>query len=159
MAKERKDDSFVKKPIYLGGTKAFREFIYSNLKYPKKALEAKIEGIVYLRYAIDHKGKVTEVKVLKGLGHGCDKEAKRIIKLLEFQIPKGPRKLKVLFHKDAKIKFKLPKAKPTPKPQKKPTVKKGVTHLNYIYTTNKMVSQTEKTSTKSKQSYGYTINW
>jgi len=156
MAKERKEDTFVKKPIYLGGNKAFREFIYSNLKYPKKALEAKVEGIVLVRYSINYKGKVVDAKVKKGIGHGCDKEALRIVKLLEFQIPKGPRKLKVLFHKETKIKFKLPVSKKKTAPSNKPvTAEKTKVQYNFI----PKKKNNQKKEEKTKPSYGYTIYW
>jgi len=151
MAKERKDKSFIKKPIYLGGTKAYRAFIKDNLKYPKEALENKIEGTVMLRYSINYKGEVIDAKILKGIGYGCDEEAKRIVKLLKFEIPKGPRKLKVLFHKDTKINFRLPK--------KKPIVKPKTGSVAYTYTTKKKPTEKQQKEKKAKQSYSYTINW
>ena len=160
MAKERKDKSFIKKPIYLGGTKAYRQFIKDNLKYPKAALKAKVEGVVLIRYSIDYKGKVIDAKVLKGIGHGCDKEAIRIIKLLKFEIPKGPRKLKVLFHKENKITFRLPIAKPVSK--KKTAPQTTTTQLTYTLVKQKKTETKETEKTKvggSKQSYTYTINW
>jgi len=67
MQKERKDKHFIKKPIYPGGLKAMRALIRKELKYPKEALESKIEGTVYLRYNIDYKGKVTSSKILSGI--------------------------------------------------------------------------------------------
>ena len=79
MQKERKDKHFIKKPIYPGGIKEMRALIGRELKYPSEALESKIEGTVYLRYNIDHKGNVTSSKVLSSLGHGCDEEAQRIV--------------------------------------------------------------------------------
>jgi len=114
MSRERKDNSFIKKPVYPGGNTAYRKFIKDNLKYPKEAVAKKIEGTVFLKYTIDHKGKVTEVQVLKGIGHGCNEEAKRIVKLLQFDIPKGPRKLRVTFHKKTQITFRLPKEQKKP---------------------------------------------
>ena len=38
----------------------------------------RIEGIVELSYVINGLGKIVEVKVLKGIGHGCDEEAIRL---------------------------------------------------------------------------------
>ncbi len=116
MTKEKKDKHFIKKPVYPGGSKAFKDFISKNLKYPQDALKSKTQGTVFLKYDIDYKGNVTDAKVIKGIGNGCDEEAVRVIKLLKFEIPKGPRKLKVLFHKEAKINFKLPILKKQTKP-------------------------------------------
>jgi protein TonB len=113
--KERKDESFIKKPIYKGGGKAMNEFIYGLLKYPKEAAESKIEGVVFCKYDIDYQGNVIDVRVIKGIGYGCDEEAVRVVKLLKFEIPKNPRNLKILFHKDIQIHFK-PVAVQIPKP-------------------------------------------
>ena len=132
MARPKKDDHFIKKPIYPGGLKAMRQLIKSNLKYPKDALTQKVEGSVYLRYGIDHTGKVSEVKILQSLGHGCDEEAERIVKLFLFEVPKIPRKLKVAFHKNIRIHFKLPKEKPALKPKKQQT-----NSINYTITSDK----------------------
>ena len=112
MRKERKDKHFIKKPTYPGGPSAFRKFIRENLKYPKEALEQKIEGTVNLSIDIDYKGKVTDAHIISSLGYGCDEEAMRICKLLKYEVPKH-RGVKVLFHKKIGIHFKLPKGKPS----------------------------------------------
>ena len=149
MSKEKKDKHFIKKPVYPGGTKAFREFINKNLNYPKQALENKTEGTVLLKYDIDYKGNVVDAKVLHSVGDGCDEEAIRVVKLLKFEIPKGPRKLKVIFHKEAKIRFKLPVKKKQAKP---------INHdLNYTITKTKKPAGISKK--KKTESYGYTIKW
>lgn len=108
MRKERKDKHFIKKPVYPGGLKAMRQFIKENMQYPKEALEAKVEGTVKLKYSINHLGKVIDSKVLHGIGYGCDEEARRLAGLLRFEVPKN-RKLRILFHKDLQVHFRLPK--------------------------------------------------
>jgi len=153
MSKERKDNSFIKKPVYPGGTAAYKKFIKENLKYPKAAKENKIEGVVFVKYTIDHKGKVIETQVMKGIGHGCDKEAKRIVSLLKFEIPKGPRKLRVTFHQKTQITFRLPKqkAKPVPKPA-------GPSRMNLVYQYVPTPKKKPSVEKKSNPSYGYSIN-
>ena len=142
--KEKKDKHFIKKPIYPGGKEAFKKFISDNLKYPKEALDNKIEGTVIAKYAIDYQGKVSDIKIIKGLGYGCDEEAKRVIAMLKFEIPKEPRKLRVLFHRETKLFFKLP-----PEPNKK-----AQRQLQYtLVQENKTNSKSEK-----KSSYNYTIH-
>ena len=111
MKKEAKDKHFIKKPIYEGGPQAMKAFIRKNLRYPEEALKNKVEGTVYVKYDIDYKGKVVDAKVISGLGHGCDEEAVRLVKLFEFSVPKNPRKLKIVFHKNIQIHFRLPKKK------------------------------------------------
>ena len=114
MKKEAKDKHFIKKPIYEGGPKAMKKFIGENLRYPKEALENKIQGTVYVRYDIDRKGNVFDAKVIKGIGYGCDEEAMRLAKLLKFRVPKT-RGVRVTFHKNIQIHFRLPKKTPAPK--------------------------------------------
>ncbi len=108
MKKERKDHQFIKKPYYEGGMTAMKNFIKENLSYPSAALQQKIEGTVYIRYTINYKGKVTDTKIVTGIGHGCDEEAIRLVKLLKFKVPKN-RNLKAIFHKSLQIHFRLPK--------------------------------------------------
>ena len=156
MQKERKDKHFIKKPIYPGGLKAMRELIRKELKYPKEALEAKIEGTVYLRYEIDYKGKVTSSKILSSLGYGCDEEAQRIVSKFKFEVPKGPRKLKIKFHKTIKINFKLPKQKPVTPVLQKP--QQSVTQIQYsIKPARKKAEQPD--SNKKSEGYTYTIRF
>ena len=152
MSKEKKDKHFIKKPVYPGGTKAYNAFIRDNLKYPEEALKNKTEGVVYLKYDVDYTGKVSDVKVIRSLGDGCDEEAVRVIKLLKFEIPKGPRKLRVLFHKEAKIKFKI-------QTKKKKTQDTSVQSQFTITHTKKEKQKNSKDNNKSSGSYNYTIEW
>ncbi|MEO0340772.1 MAG: energy transducer TonB, partial [Bacteroidota bacterium] len=64
-------------------------FITQNLKYPPEAIQEKVEGTVLVRFVINHLGKVTETHIVSGLGHGCDEEAQRVIKLLQFETDKN----------------------------------------------------------------------
>jgi len=68
-------------PEFTGGQKAFEAFLTSNLRYPQSAKEMCIMGKVYVSFLIDKAGNVTNVKVLRGIGCGCDEEAVRVIKL------------------------------------------------------------------------------
>ena len=142
---EKKSKQFVKKPFYKGGKTAFNKFVTDNLKYPKEALDNKIEGTVMLRYSINYKGIVEDVKVIKSLGYGCDEEAIRIIKLLKFEVPKEPRKLRVLFHKETKLFFRLPKKKQST----------SSTSVKYSITKEKK----EESEKSSGSGYSYTIEW
>ena len=109
MQKSRKENSFIKKAYYKGGSKAMGEFLIKNLKYPTSALTAKIEGTVNLRLDIDYKGNVISVKTISGLGFGCNEEAERVARLLKFEVPKNPQNLKIIYHHNMNIHFKLPK--------------------------------------------------
>lgn len=68
-------------PEFSGGQKAFDAFLTKNLVYPQKAVEKGITGIVYISFSVDKKGNVSDLRVLRGIGGGCDEEAIRVIKL------------------------------------------------------------------------------
>ena len=114
--KEAKGQDFIQKPVYEGGISALRRFIHENLRYPEEALQNRTEGTVVVRYDINYKGKVTDVKVISGPQDGCREEAVRLVKLLRFKIPGLKRGLKVTFHRNLQIHFRLPKAAPAPTP-------------------------------------------
>ncbi len=152
-SRETKENSFIKRPYYEGGIKALRQFIRENMQYPKAALKAKIEGTVYLRYTVDYKGNVVSVKVKSSLGHGCDEEAIRLVKLLKFKVDKV-RKVRVQFHKTIQIHFKLPKVKPAPKPKPQPPSSATSLQVTYNYTAPK---KTPPKKDPPKKSGGYTI--
>ncbi len=85
MTKHPKKFEALKVPGYPGGKNAFMEFIAKNVQYPKEAEEAGIEGSVIVAYDILDTGAVQNVRILKGLGYGCDEEALRVIGLMQFE--------------------------------------------------------------------------
>lgn len=149
MKKEKKGQHFIKKPYYEGGMSAMKVFIKQNLSYPEKAKAKKVEGTVYVRYTINYKGKVIDTKIISGIGYGCDEEAIRLVKLLEFNVPRN-RNLKAVFHKSLQIHFRLPIEKVPPAKAVPPT-----SGLQYHYTTS---SEIQKKKSKSKISYTIVIN-
>ena len=58
------------------------ERIYRELKYPQEAQSKGIEGKVILALTINRDGKLGDIKVLRGIGGGCDKESIRVAKSL-----------------------------------------------------------------------------
>ena len=100
---------FLKLPKYPGGSKALGQFIAENMQYPQAAAEAGIEGTVIVEYDIDDNGAVSHARVLKGLGHGCDEEAIRLVSLLRFEKVRN-RGVRVKMTTKTSIRFILPKA-------------------------------------------------
>ena len=107
MKKERKDKDFVKSAYFEGGRAAIDAFVKKELRYPKEAIAAKVEGRVSVQYTVDHKGRVTEVHLISGIGHGCDEEALRIVKLMQFRVPEDG-KIKSKYSRKLHIHFRLP---------------------------------------------------
>lgn len=63
-----------------GGKKAFNKYLEDKLQYPQQALENKIEGKVTIQFTVETTGQLTDFKVIKGIGYGCDEEVIRLIK-------------------------------------------------------------------------------
>ena len=69
-------------PEYPGGDEARLNFLRNNIKYPQMAREAGIQGTVYVSFVVEKDGSVTQVKIARGIGGGCDEEAIRVTKLM-----------------------------------------------------------------------------
>jgi len=67
-------------PEFNGGAKAWSKYMERNLRYPYQAQEDGIQGKVFVSFVVERDGSVTDVKVLRGLGYGCDEEAIKVIK-------------------------------------------------------------------------------
>ena len=62
-----------------GDLNSFRAWFTKNLKYPPIAAENGIQGKVYVQFAVNSKGEVVDVKVVRGVDPSLDKEAIRVI--------------------------------------------------------------------------------
>lgn len=67
-------------PSFPGGEAKLFEYLGKNIKYPQIAKEAGISGVVYVNFVVGSSGNITDVKVLRGIGGGCDEEAVRVVK-------------------------------------------------------------------------------
>ncbi len=142
MTDYQKKKKFLELPRYGGGNEEFKKFIAKNLRYPKKALEAKIEGKVLVGYEIDDNGIVHNPRVLRSLGYGCDEEALRVVSLLRFKKVKN-RGVRVRMNTKTNIVFKLPKMS-----------------INYSVSTktdNKKPAEKSAPQKPGEQTYEYTI--
>ena len=70
-------------PEYPGGMQAMLEFIGRNLHYPPEARDAGIQGRVFVNFTVNDDGSIQDVKVLKGIGGGCDEEAVRVVSMMQ----------------------------------------------------------------------------
>lgn len=69
-----------KMPEYPGGEQARALYMVNSIKYPDAARKSGLQGTVYVTFVIEKDGEVTNVKVLRGIGGGCDEEAVRVVK-------------------------------------------------------------------------------
>lgn len=61
------------------GMQALYAYLQKALRYPKGARVHKVKGKVLVRFEVDPQGKITNLSVVKGLGHGCNEEAIRVV--------------------------------------------------------------------------------
>ena len=67
-------------PEFPGGMGAWSKFLNKNLRYPPIAQENGVKGRVTVSFVVEKNGEITAIKVLGGIGSGCDEEAIRVIK-------------------------------------------------------------------------------
>lgn len=80
--------------------------IYKLISYPEMAKRAGVEGKVYVLAFINENGGVDDVKVIKGIGAGCDEATVEAVKKSKFTIGisgGNPAKVKL----SLQIQFKL----------------------------------------------------
>ena len=74
-------------PEYKGGYEAMIKFIKENIHYPDNAIKSGIQGTVFVQFVISKTGKISNIKILRGIGSDCDEEAIRIVKEMPDWIP------------------------------------------------------------------------
>lgn len=66
-------------PVFGNGDVALLQYLADKIKYPVMARENGIDGTVYAEFIIGKDGSVTDAKILRGIGGGCNEEALRVI--------------------------------------------------------------------------------
>ena len=72
--------------------------LYKLIVYPEAALSARLEGKVFVLIFVNEAGGVDDVKIIKGIGMGCDQAATEAVKKMTFTPGE---------HKGVKVKVKL----------------------------------------------------
>lgn len=89
-------------PEFIGGEEALYKYLLENVNYPQSAKESGIQGRVFVTFVVELDGSVTDVRVLRGIGGGCDEEAVRVVKNMPKWIP-GKQK-----GKSVRVQYNLP---------------------------------------------------
>ncbi len=149
----KKEKKFLNLPHLDGGRDQLKKFIRENLQYPKEALEKGIEGDVIVKYKVSGKGDVSEPEIVKGIGHGCNEEAIRLVKMLRHRTVKN-RGVRVITDNKIKIPFRIKKQKQQ---------KISVSYSSEQKKTDKPQTGTsqagiDKKSPENKEVYTYTIS-
>lgn len=64
-------------PELIGGLEGLQD----RLEYPASCLSAGIEGRVFVQFLVSKEGRQSEVRVVRGIGGGCDETAVRAVEL------------------------------------------------------------------------------
>jgi len=67
-------------PQYPGGEDALMKYLAINISYPQAAKDKGIQGTVYVSFIVEKNGNISNVKILRGIGSGCDEEVIRVVK-------------------------------------------------------------------------------
>jgi protein TonB len=84
------------KPDFPGGIQEFYKFIGKNYKTPNVK---NLKGKVFVMFVIEKDGSLTDIKVLRDIGHGTGEEAVRVLKECPKWLPgeQNGKKVRVLY--------------------------------------------------------------
>ncbi|MDA3942328.1 MAG: energy transducer TonB [Bacteroidetes bacterium] len=94
-------------PEFPGGDAERLRYFASEIKYPQQARETGIQGIVYVSFVVEPDGSVSNVKILRGIGGGCDEEAIRVVRSMPAWKPGKQRNVPVRVQFTLPVKFTL----------------------------------------------------
>jgi len=70
---------------FKGGEEALKEFLMTELEYPKLAIEKSVEGTVVVEFIVETNGFITNLSIKQSVGAGCNDEALRLIRKTRWQ--------------------------------------------------------------------------
>jgi protein TonB len=73
-----------KQPEPANGFPSFYQYLSKNLKYPKQAKKIGTEGKVIIEFIVNKNGELSDLKIISGIGSGCDDEALRVLALTKW---------------------------------------------------------------------------
>ena len=74
-------------PEFPGGFKGFYKYLSENMRYPRDARRAKVQGAVFLSFVVERDGSITDVELVKGGMESLDEEAIRVVSASPKWIP------------------------------------------------------------------------
>jgi protein TonB len=94
-------------PSFPGGMRALMKYLGENIHYPQLAKESGIQGRVFISFVVEKDGTATDIRILRGIGGGCDEEAIRVVQLMPKWVPGKQRDLPVRVRFILPVKFTL----------------------------------------------------
>ncbi len=92
-----------------GGRKEYKQYLEKNLHYPEAAIENNVEGKVTIQFTIETSGQLSDFRVIKGIGFGCEEEVIRIVKAGPKWTPTKRNSESLRDRVKVRMKFALPK--------------------------------------------------
>ena len=96
-------------PEFPGGMDSLYKFMRDSLRYPKEALEKRIEGKVYITFVVEKDGSITDPRVLRDIGGGCGEEAIRMVMTMPKWEPGKQSGVPVRVQFNLPVRFEIPK--------------------------------------------------
>lgn len=86
-------------PEFPGGLEKFGAYLGRAVKYPAEARENGTQGRVIVTFVVERDGALSDIKVTRGIGSGCDEEAVRVLENSPKWIPgiQNHRKVRVQY--------------------------------------------------------------
>ena len=94
-------------PSFPGGQAAMINYLVQNIKYPEEAKKKGVMGTVFITFIVETDGSVSNVKVLRGIGSGCDEEGVRVVSAMPNWSPGKEKDVPVRCQFNLPIKFSL----------------------------------------------------
>lgn len=92
-----------------GGRRQFKRYLEENMRYPEQALKNNVEGKVTIQFTVGSTGQVSDFRVIRGIGYGCDEEVIRLIKQGPKWSPTKRNEESVTDRVRVRMRFTLPK--------------------------------------------------
>ena len=95
-------------PVFNSDPNGILRYVSNNISYPEMAKSIGVEGTVYVSFVVSELGKVEGVKVMRGIGYGCDEEVVKVVTRMPIWLKAGKnagRAVKVRYN--IPVRFKL----------------------------------------------------
>jgi TonB family protein len=66
-------------PVFNLPGETLTSFLFKNMKFPNEAIQKGLTGTVMVNFVVETSGMVTNIRIKKGVGGGCNEEAMRLI--------------------------------------------------------------------------------
>jgi periplasmic protein TonB len=94
-------------PQFPQGVSGLKAYLLGHIRYPQEAKELNTQGFVFVTFVVEPDGSITGVKLLRGIGSGCDEEAVRVVRDMPKWTPGKQNGIPVRVQFNLPIKFTL----------------------------------------------------